>query len=155
MTDYSVMTLDQFVKLDEVKDLYLDNVIETEEELIKSFNDGFNFVKGQIVNINLTGCGSTPALVTKINDRDINGHLSYDVFVFIGEGTKSFIKTEERYLWRFVEKPNENSVQKYKNLIEVLMTKEFQYDKFFEVETDLKNVCYLNDNTLISYKIGV
>lgn len=150
---WGVTTLDVLIQDTNFKDKYLQHE-DTDEELIETFTNGFNYVKGQIVEISLTGFGRIPAIVTNINDRDINGHLTYDIVILLGERNKSAIKSKERYLWRFTEKADENTINNFNKLIEILYNPVYGYDEYFIKDSEIDSICYLTGTTLISYNLN-
>ena len=149
---WSVATLEQLQQSPSFMELYLHS--EDELELTETFTNGFNYLKGQIVEISLTGFGRVPAIVTKVNDRDINGHLSYDIIILLGERNKSAIRSEERYLWRFTEKANENTIKNYNTLIETLFNPDYGYDEFFVNDFETDTICYLSGTSIVSYNLN-
>ena len=149
---YGITTLDVLINETNFKNKYMHHE-ENDAELIKTFTDGFNYIKGQIVEISLTGFGKVPAIVTKVNDRDENGHLTYDIVILIGERNKSAIKSTERYLWRFTEKTDENSINNFNKLIEILYNPKFGYDEFFVQDYGINTICYLSGESIISYDL--
>ena len=149
---WSVATLEQLQQSPSFMELYLHS--EDELELTETFTNGFNYLKGQIVEISLTGFGKVPAIVTKVNDRDINGHLSYDIIILLGERNKSAIRSEERYLWRFTEKANENTIKNYNTLIETLFNPDYGYDEFFSHDYGIDTICYLSGTSIVSYNLN-
>ncbi len=150
---WSVATLEVLIKDDNFKNKYLHHE-ETEDELIRTFTDGFNYIKGQIVELSLTGFGRVPAVVININDRDVNGHLTYDIVLFIGERNKSAIKSKERYLWRFTEKADENTISNFNKLIEIIFNPKYGYDELFSKDYEIDTLCYLNENSIVSYNLN-
>ena len=122
-------------------------------ELIETFTNGFNYLKGQLVEVGLTGVGRTPAIITKVNDRDENGHLTYNIVILLGNRSKSFIESKERYLWRFVEQENNETIENFNKLISTIFTPEYGYDVYFSHEYGLDSICYLTDNSIISYDL--
>lgn len=152
---WSVATLEQLQQSPSFMELYLHS--EDELELTETFTNGFNYLKGQIVEISLTGFGRVPAIVTKVNDRDLNGHLTYDIIILLGERNKSAIRSEERYLWRFTEKANENTIKNYNTLIETLFNPDYGYDEFFEFfvnDFKIDTICYLSGTSIVSYNLN-
>lgn len=152
---WSVATLEQLQQSPSFMELYLHS--EDELELTETFTNGFNYLKGQIVEISLTGFGRVPAIVTKVNDRDQNGHLTYDIIILLGERNKSAIRSEERYLWRFTEKANENTIKNYNTLIETLFNPDYGYDEFFEFfvnDFKIDTICYLSGTSIVSYNLN-
>ena len=152
---WSVATLEQLQQSPSFMELYLHS--EDELELTETFTNGFNYLKGQIVEISLTGFGRVPAIVTKVNDRDQNGHLTYDIIILLGERNKSAIRSEERYLWRFTEKANENTIKNYNTLIETLFNPDYGYDEFFEFfvnDFEIDTICYLSGTSIVSYNLN-
>lgn len=148
---WSVATLEQLQQSPSFMELYLHS--EDELELTETFTNGFNYLKGQIVEISLTGFGRVPAIVTKVNDRDINGHLTYDIIILLGERNKSAIRSEERYLWRFTEKANENTIKNYNTLIETLFNPDYGYDEFFSQDYGIDSICYLSETSIVVYDL--
>lgn len=122
-------------------------------ELIETFTNGFNYLKGQLVEVGLTGVGRTPAIITKVHDRDENGHLTYDIIILLGNRSKSSIESKERYLWRFTEQENNETIENFNKLISVIFTPEYGYDVYFSHEYGLDSICYLTDNSIISYDL--
>lgn len=149
---WSVATLEQLQQSPSFMELYLHS--EDELELTETFTNGFNYLKGQIVEISLTGFGRVPAIVTKVNDRDINGHLAYNIIILLGERNKSAIRSEERYLWRFTEKANENTIKNYNTLIETLFNPDYGYDEFFVNDFEIDTICYLSGTSIVSYNLN-
>lgn len=149
---WSVATLEQLKHSPNFMELYLHG--EDELELIKTFTDGFNYLKGQLVEISLTGFGRIPAIVTKVNDRDINGHLTYDIIILLGERNKSAIRSEKRHLWRFTEEADENTIKNYNTLIETLFNPDYGYDEFFVNDFKINTICYLSGTSIVSYNLN-
>lgn len=149
---WSITTLEQIVKNEEIKNFYCLHE-ENDQELIKTFTDGFNYLKGQIVEISLTGFGTVPAIITNVNDRDINGHLTYDIVILIGERNKSVVRSTERYLWRFTEKVNDLTIEKFNKLIETLYNPIYGYNEFFIQDYGIDSICYLSGESVISYNL--
>lgn len=148
---WSVATLEQLQQSPSFMELYLHS--EDELELTETFTNGFNYLKGQIVEISLTWFGRVPAIVTKVNDRDLNGHLTYDIIILLGERNKSAIRSEERYLWRFTEKANENTIKNYNTLIETLFNPDYGYDEFFIKDFEIDTICYLSETSIVVYDL--
>lgn len=122
-------------------------------ELIETFTNGFNYLKGQLVEVGLTGVGRTPAIITKVHDRDENGHLTYDIIILLGNRSKSSIESKERYLWRFVEQENNETIENFNKLISAIFTPEYGYDVYFSHEYGIDSICYLTDDSIISYDL--
>lgn len=116
-------------------DKYKDDVIESDQEAINSFNDKFNFLVGQVVELELYGAGTIPAIVVKVHEKDMNNHFSYDILFLIGNRNISFIENKERYLWRFV--PKKFNVKRIKRFIDEINDPE---GKFNEFRNDLKEI---------------
>lgn len=146
---WSVTSLDVLIDADQLKE-YGES---SKEDLIRSFNDGFNYLKGQIVEVGLTAFGKVPAIVTKVNERDENGHLTYDITILLGNRSKSFIESKERYLWRFTEKADGQTIPNFINLIEKIFDPDYGYDIFFLHENNLNTLCYLSGDSIISYDL--
>lgn len=149
---WSVTTLEQMLNSPEFKELYYYHE-ETDEDLVKTFTDGFNYLKGQIVEISLTGFGKVPAIVTKVNDRDENGHLTYDIVLLIGERNKSAMRSNERYLWRFTEKVDDQTIPNFNTLIEKLFNPKYGYDEFFSQDYGIDSICYLSETSIVVYDL--
>lgn len=123
------------------------------EELIKEFKDGYHYLKGQIVEISLTGFGRIPVIVTNVNPQDENGHFSYDIIILLGERNKSFIESKGRYLWRFTEKANEQTLENIQRLTSKLFTKEYQYGEIFK-DIDLDELCYQDGEQIVKIQVS-
>ena len=123
-------------------------------ELIETFTSGFNYLKGQLFEVGLTGVGRTPAIITKVNDRDENGHLTYDILILLGNRTKSSIQSKERYIWRFAERQNDETIENFNKLISAIFTPEYGYDVYFSHEYGLDSICYLIGDSIISYDLN-
>ena len=149
---WSVTTLEQLQQSPGFMELYLH--CEDELELIETFTNGFNYLKGQIVEISLTGFGRVPAIVTKVNNRDENDHLTYNIVILLGERNKSAIRSEERYLWRFTEKADENTIKNFNTIIETLFNPNYGYDEFFVKDFEIDTICYLTETSIISYNLN-
>lgn len=122
-------------------------------ELIETFTTGFNYLKGQLFEVGLTGVGRTPAIITKVNDRDENGHLTYDILILLGNRTKSSIQSKERYIWRVAEQQNDETIEKFNKLISVIFTPEYGYDVYFSHEYGLDSICYLSETSIVVYDL--
>jgi len=97
--------------------------------VIKSFNDKFNFLKGQLITLSDGESDNIPAIITKVHPEDENGNYSYDVMIFINNNL--IVEDSKRYIWRFVSKQFDitnllefihglNNDQKYSNVREKL-----------------------------------
>ena len=150
---WGVTTLEVLIKDTKFKNKYMYHE-EDDAELIKTFTDGFNYIKGQIVEISLTGFGKIPAIITNINDRDVNNHLTYDIVILFGGRNKSVIKSKDRYLWRFTEKADENTIDNFNKLIEIIFNPSYGYDEFFARDVELGTICYLSGTSIVSYNLN-
>ena len=118
-----------------VLERYKDSILETNQEVVDSFNDKFNFIVGQVIELELYNGGTIPSIITKIHDRDENGHNSYDIIFLIGNRNISVIKNEKRYIWRFV--PKKFNVKRIKKFIEEI--NDNTTNKFSEFRKELYN----------------
>lgn len=148
----SVITLEQYCKLESVQNQYLDSVANNEEKLIETFKDQFNFIKGQIVEVSFGDFGRIPAIVTKVNEVDENFHRSYDILLLIGTRILSTITSEKRYLWRFVDKQNEETINNYSKLIIDILDEEKEYGNYLE-NYELEEISYIFDDSIVIYKL--
>lgn len=113
-----------------VMERYKDNILTTDQEVSDSFNDKFNFLVGQIIELEIYNGGTVPAIISKINDRDENGHNSYDIIFFIGNRNISIIEEKERYIWRFV--PKKFNVKRIKKFIDEINNPQNKFNVFRE-----------------------
>lgn len=113
-----------------VMERYKDNILTTDLEVSDSFNDKFNFLVGQIIELEIYNGGTVPAIISKINDRDENGHNSYDIIFFIGNRNISIIEEKERYIWRFV--PKKFNVKRIKKFIDEINNPQNKFNVFRE-----------------------
>lgn len=126
------------------------------EQLIEEFNKGYHYLTGQIVEITLTGLGRIPVVVTKVHQKDINGHYTYDIMMLIGDRMKSTVKSTERYLWRFTETPNEDTMTNIMKLVDVLFDENNQYGQLFEYDDTLPaELCYVSGDNIISIETNL
>lgn len=118
-----------------VLERYRDGIISTDQNISDSFNDKFNFLVGQVIELELYNGGTIPSIVTKIHEPDENGHNSYDIVFLIGKRNVSVIKNKERYIWRYV--PKKFNVKRIKKFIEEI--NDNTTSKFSEFRKDLFN----------------
>lgn len=145
--NYTAIDIGTIYDLDEsLNDMYDEG---SREETIESFTNGFNYLEGQIVEISLTSVGRVPAIVTKVNDRDENGHLSYDIVVLIGERNKSALNGEKRYLWRFTEKPNSKTKDNISNVLKTLFNPSLGYNEHFISDYGIEALCYIDETGMM------
>lgn len=132
-----------------VVDKYMDHIFDTEEQVANSFNDKFNFLVGQVVELELYSSGTIPAIITKVNDIDENGHFSYNFIFLIGNRNISYIEEKERYLWRFTPKKfNIKRIQKFIQEINDTTTNKFEDFREDLIKLGL-NYLYLIENNKV------
>ena len=107
-----VHSIESLTKHKKHRKLYLSEDC-TDEYMTEKVEDYFDLFMGQVIYIGSFG-QAIPAVVTKVHEKDINLHNTYDLAILVN-GNKdsdftSVIHTTERYAWRFIDKSESETV---------------------------------------------